>query len=191
MLCSVLTSDSVDPTAPRRGASVQAPPFSSLYDAHFAFVWRNLRRLGVRHEQLDDAAQDTFLVVFRRLEDFQGHSSLRTWLFGILLRVARDHRRRAARRPTAPLEEEPAGPDSDGPEAQARVHEASRRLHRLLESLDEDRRAVFVMAELEQMSVPEIAETIGANVNTVYSRLRLARRDFEAALARDRARRPK
>jgi RNA polymerase sigma-70 factor (ECF subfamily) len=154
-------------------------------------VWRSLRRLGIPQPQLDDAVQDVFLVVHRRLGEFEGRSTVKTWLFGIALRVASVHRRSAARRPTEPLTEEPA--DVAAPaaaESLSEAREAARLVHQLLDSLDEDRRAVFVLSELEQMTAPEISAALGVNLNTVYSRLRLARRDFDAALARYRARRP-
>ncbi|MGF1468461.1 MAG: RNA polymerase sigma factor [Sandaracinaceae bacterium] len=162
---------------------------ADVYDAHGDFVWRSARRLGVADASLDDVVQDVFLVVHRRRRDFAGRSSVRTWLFGITLRVVRDHRRTLRRKGgLAPLTEEAvAGPEGRGPSAQAERNDAVRLLHRLLGSLDDDKRAVFILAELEQMSAPEIAEALELNVNTVYSRLRAARRLFEAALARHRA----
>jgi RNA polymerase sigma-70 factor (ECF subfamily) len=179
------------PGSAEGGESEALPAFEVLYEQHFDFMWRSLRRLGVPDAQLDDAVQDVFLVVHRRLGEFEGRSTVKTWLFGIALRVASVHRRAAARRPTEPLPEEPsdlgAQPLAD---ALTEAAEAARLLHRLLDCLDEDRRAVFVLAELEQMTAPEISTALGVNLNTVYSRLRLARRDFDVALARHRARRP-
>ncbi|HEX4338588.1 MAG TPA: sigma-70 family RNA polymerase sigma factor [Polyangiaceae bacterium] len=178
-----------DPLQALAGAE-RAPPFEAIYEEHFDFVWRSLRRLGVPDAQLDDAVQDVFVVVHRRLPEFEGRSTIKTWLFGIALRVASALRRSAARRPTEPLVEDPpdehAGLDAD---AQREASEAARLVHRLLDSLDDDRRAVFVLTELEEMTAPEISAALGVNLNTVYSRLRLARRDFDAALARHRARR--
>ncbi|WP_437730556.1 RNA polymerase sigma factor [Sorangium sp. So ce1335] len=174
-----------------------APPpcFEALYDEHFAFVWRSLRRLGVTDAALDDAVQDVFLVVHRRLAEFEGRSSMKTWLFGIVLRVARTYRRAALRRgPRGHAAEAPAdpeavaGPETDQPDARTEQAEAVRILHELLDDLDEEKREVFVLAELEQMTAPAIAEVAGINVNTVYSRLRAARHDFEQAVLRHRAR---
>jgi RNA polymerase sigma-70 factor (ECF subfamily) len=167
------------------------PSLEAIYEEHFDFVWRSLRRLGIPDAQLDDAVQDVFVVVHRRLGEFEGRSTMKTWLFGIALRVASVHRRTAARRPTEPLVEDPpdqtANPLAD---TLTEAAEAARLVRELLECLDEDRRAVFVLAELEEMTAPEISAALGVNLNTVYSRLRLARRDFDAALARYRARRP-
>lgn len=163
--------------------------FTAVYDEHFAFVWRSLRRLGVPERLLDDAAQDVFVVVHRRLGEFEGRASVRSWLFGIARRVAHDHRRRIGRKErTEELPEAVVDPHGATPAADAERAEARRVLHEILGELDDGKREVFVLAELEQMTVPEIAEAIGANLNTVYSRLRAARQGFEAAVARRLAR---
>jgi RNA polymerase sigma-70 factor (ECF subfamily) len=159
--------------------------FAALYESEFAYVWRNLRRLGVSDAQLDDATQDVFLVVHRRIADFESRSKIRTWIFGIVLRVASTYRRTAARRRTEPLGEHATEFAAEDMVDRA---QAGRLLRRLLDDLDDDRRAVFVMAELEQMTAPEIAAALGVNLNTVYSRLRTARRDVNAALVRHRTR---
>ncbi|MFO0762546.1 MAG: sigma-70 family RNA polymerase sigma factor [Byssovorax sp.] len=181
--------------AKRPSAAELAVDFEAIYEDHFDFVWRNLRRLGVQEAQLDDAAQEVFLVVHRRLAEFEGRSSLKTWLFGILVRVAGDCRRAVRRK--SPHARSPGGAvdaDSVADEAAESAHdrtarsEAVRLLHRLLDELDDDKRAVFVLAELEQMSAPEIAESLGQNLNTIYARLRAARREFEQAALRERAR---
>lgn len=176
----------LDPV-PRSGAALT--DFGEVYAEHFDFVWRSLRRLGVPSSQMDDAAQDVFLVVHRRLQDFESRSSVKTWLFGIVLRVVSRYRRSAARRPTEPLSEEPVG-RAAGPEELAEAARAARLVRQLLDELDDDHRAVFVLAELEQLTAPEISVALGVNLNTVYSRLRTARRDFDAALARHRSGRP-
>jgi RNA polymerase sigma-70 factor (ECF subfamily) len=156
-----------------------------VYDAHFACVWRTLRRLGVPDCCLDDAAQDVFIVVHRRLGEFEGRSTLKSWLFGIARRVAHDHRRRIARKGrTEELPETMADPRAATPATEAERREAVRVLYALLATLDDDKREVFVLAELEQMTVPEIADAIGANINTAYSRLRAARASFENAVQR-------
>lgn len=179
-----------EPRARTRSDVAPAPlTFERVYDRWFDFVWRSVRRLGVPDGSVDDAVQDVFLVVHRRLGDFEGRSSIKTWLFGIAMRVAKDHRRAAARRrPAEPLRESMVDAPRGCPHEHAAKNEAVRLLHALLDALDDEKRAVFVMAELEQMSVPEIAETLDANLNTVYSRLRAARAAFDGAVERHRAR---
>jgi RNA polymerase sigma-70 factor (ECF subfamily) len=185
-------------------ASAREPPeaagaapcaFEDLYNEHVDFVWRSLRRLGVSEAGIDDAVQDVFLVVHRRLGEFEGRSSLKTWLFGIVLRVARTQRRSVRRK--SPCERAPGlladpenveGPRAERPDTMTEQSEAVRVLYSLLDELGDDKREVFVLAELEQMTAPEIAEALGANVNSVYSRLRAARQEFEKAVLRHRAR---
>ena len=174
--------------APAAPAAPQAHEFEVVYEQHFDFVWRSLRRLGVRDALLDDAAQDVFVVVHKRLGEFEGRSSLKTWLFGVALRVARNYRRTAQRRDAESLPENVVDTHSPGPHEVTAQAEAVRTLHALLDALSDERRAVFVMMELEQMSAPEVADALGVNLNTVYSRLRKARSEFETALARHRAR---
>ncbi|HMJ54275.1 MAG TPA: sigma-70 family RNA polymerase sigma factor [Polyangiaceae bacterium] len=173
----------------------QAAPttLADIYRDHFPFVWRMVRRLGVSDAQVEDAVQDVFVVVHRRLPDFEGRSSVRTWLAGIVRRVVRDHRRTNARKPALgraqaelPVEEMSIGQAS--PEENVMTTEAVRMLHELLDRLDDDKREVFILAELEQWSMAEIAEALGVKVNTASSRLRLAREAFEEAAERLRAR---
>jgi RNA polymerase sigma-70 factor (ECF subfamily) len=161
-----------------------------VYAEHAPFVWRSVRRLGVPLGAVEDAVQDVFLVVHRRLAEFEGRSSVRTWLFGIVRRVVRDHRPSRRQEPTDALvlDSLPGALDA-GPVALAERAEAARTLQSLLDTLDDEKREAFVLVDLEEMSVPEAAEALGANVNTVYSRVRAARQDLEQALARARARR--
>jgi RNA polymerase sigma-70 factor (ECF subfamily) len=154
--------------------------FESLYGEHFNFVWRSLRRLGVHPSWVEDAAQDTFLVVHRRLSDLRPDASAKAFLFGIALRVARDYRRRAQRKQAQSLDVEKEISHTSGPYERAAKAEAMRKLEGFLNSLDDDRRAVFVLSELEGMTAPEISQALGANQNTVYSRLRSARERFVA-----------
>jgi RNA polymerase sigma-70 factor (ECF subfamily) len=163
-----------------------------LYDSHFSFVWRNLRRLGVPDVILEDAAQDVFLVVHRRWESFDSRwSSVETWLFGILLRVARNHRRSLRRRSwaipsTGDVVEVVPSPAAGPAELVAR-REAVALLDRLLDSLDEDKRSIIVLVDVEQLSVPQAAEALEVNLNTAYWRLRTARTQLRKSLARIRA----
>lgn len=175
--------------------TAEALSFEALYEQYFDFAWRNLRRLGVPDAHLDDAAQEVFLVVYRRLPELQKQGAARQWLFAILLRVASDHRRSIRRKSPhnlaagAPIEADSI-PDerSQSPDDRTAQAEGMRLLHKLLEELDDEKRAVFVLAELEQMSAPEIAAALSVNLNTVYARLRAARREFEQAVLREKAR---
>jgi len=167
--------------------SQRAQTFAEAYEAHFDFVWRSARRLGVPEASTDDVVQDVFVTVYRRLGEFEGRSQLRTWIFGILRHTVRDLRRSQRRKPTEPFTHEPETL-ADGPHDTAAEREGTRLLHEVLLSLDDDQREVFVLAELEQMSAPEIGVALEVNVNTVYSRLRAARQSFEAALKRLRSR---
>jgi RNA polymerase sigma-70 factor (ECF subfamily) len=173
----------------------ETPSFDEVYEQNFAYVWRSARRLGVSDAAIDDVVQEVFMVVHRRLPEFEGRSALRTWIYGIALRVVRDHRRSMRRksphsvRPEAPVDPDALGDTgSRGPHESAAKAEAVRVLHALLDQLDDEKREVFVLAELEQLPAPEIASALGVNVNTVYSRLRAARQAFEEALARHHAR---
>ena len=162
---------------------------AEVYETHFDFVWRSARRLGVASLHVDDVVQEVFLVVHRRLAEFEGRSSLKTWLFGITRRIVRDHRRSARRKPCEPLGAiEPVDSTAQGADAQLSQRQDTQLLHALLDELDEDKREAFVLAELEQMSGPEIADALDVNLNTVYARLRAARIAFEAAVARHQAR---
>jgi RNA polymerase sigma-70 factor (ECF subfamily) len=141
------------------------PSFDAVYEQQFAFVWRNVRSLGAAPSALEDLVQDVFVVVHRRIDDYDPErASIKTWLFGILRRVVRDHRRTMKRKP-AHFGTREADAEIDtmtdatarGPHENAARAEAVRTLRALLESLDEEKREVFVLAEIEQMTVPEIA----------------------------------
>jgi RNA polymerase sigma-70 factor (ECF subfamily) len=167
----------------------QALDFTAVYEDHFAFVWRSVRRLGVPQRYLDDAVQDVFIVVHRRLDGFEGRASLKSWLFAIARRVAHDHRRRVSRKEqNETFEDSMADNRTATPLEQAANAEAAEILRQFLASLDDDKRDAFVLAELEQMTVPEIAAATSANANTVYSRLRAARQAFDQVVARHQAR---
>jgi RNA polymerase sigma-70 factor, ECF subfamily len=177
------------------GASLPGPTqsFEEIYEEYVDFVWRSARRLGVDEGAVDDVVQQVFLVIYRRLADFSGHPFVRAWVFAVLVRVVREHRRTMRRK--SPHVFHPAtDPESlvdaqqlEPHEALARV-EAARLVHQWLEELDDEKREVFVLSELEQLTAGEIAEVTGVNVNTVYSRLRAARQDFERAAERYRRR---
>lgn len=164
--------------------------FDELYDRHFDFVWRSLRRLGVPLADLQDVTQEVFVVVHRRLPEFEARAKISTWLFQICLHAARDRGRRAhVRREIA-----------DGTSTEALVSEsddAERLLERrddvalfesVLDGMTIDQRTVFVMFELSDMTGEEIAGTLEVPLGTVYSRLRLAREAFRRGAERVLAR---
>jgi RNA polymerase sigma-70 factor (ECF subfamily) len=171
--------------APERARS----EFEAVYREHFRFVWRSVRRLGVLGSSVDDVVQEVFLVVHRRMDDFEGRSSTKTWLYGIMRRVIADHRRTQRRKPAwsegAPGQLDRVHDTRLPPDASAEQAEQVRLLYRLLDALDDDKREVFILAELEGMTMAEIAEALEVNPNTVSSRLRAARERFQAALAQE------
>jgi RNA polymerase sigma-70 factor (ECF subfamily) len=157
---------------PRSTVDTAPLSFEEVYRASFDFVWRALRGMQVPEHALEDAAQEVFVVVLRRLPAFDGRSSVRTWLFEIALNVARNVRRSARRKGrSVPLDEELAA-DSASPAAEAENRRALELVLAVMETLDEDQRIVLFLTEVEQLTSPEIAELVGANVNTVSTRLR-------------------
>lgn len=165
----------------RTGTAVDEQRLAQIYAEHHAFVWRSLARLGVHDARLPDAAHDVFMVVARRLAEYEGRASLRTWLFAIAMRVAQGVRRDFAREQRGRERLRDVSHEAHAPHDGA---DAARILHELLEHLDDDRRAVFIMAELEGMTAPEIAMATGTKLPTVYSRLRLAREELARHVAR-------
>ena len=157
----------------------------ALYREHFAFVWRNARRLGCSDEWVDDATHEVFLVATRRLDEFQGRSSERTWLFAITFRIVgrlrRDRARRRARTERYVQERPEAIADAE------RETEAAQYLRLLLQKLDEAQRVVLILAELEGFTSLEIAKTLGVPAGTVDSRLRSARTQLARLHERERA----
>lgn len=168
-------------------AQTTSPPgehqrFAVIYREHLDFVWRSLRRMGTPDSMLEDATQDVFLVAARRIDEFEGRSSIKTWLFGIAMRVVKTHRRTLWRHER---KLEALGRVGDGQASDLIAQrDAQRTLLRLLDQLDDDRKAVYVLAELEGMTAVEIAEGLGLNVNTVYTRLRTARLGLREAAER-------
>jgi RNA polymerase sigma-70 factor (ECF subfamily) len=181
-------------------AQANAPPvgvtFDEVYAEYFEMVWRAARRLGTPEASVDDVTQDVFLVLHRRLPEFdEARASLRSWIYGVVVRVVRDHRRTFRRKEsrnvplvTDAVSEAPVPSPAPAPSDVAERNEAFALLCALLDELDQDKRELLVLSELEEMTVPEIARVLGANVQTVYSRLRAARKAFDQAYARHLAR---
>jgi RNA polymerase sigma-70 factor (ECF subfamily) len=165
-----------------KAADTQAD-FREIVRAHAPYVLRVLRSLGVGSADVPDVSQEVFLTVHRQLPLFEGRSALRTWIYGIALRVASDYRSKAYRRRELPSEAPPEQVERTSPQSQLELREAWRLIERLLAELDEDRRQVFVLYELEQLSMREVCEVVGCPLSTAYSRLNSARATVQAALA--------
>jgi RNA polymerase sigma-70 factor (ECF subfamily) len=167
---------------------IETPDFDAVYRDHFGFVWRVLRGMGVPESAAEDAAQEVFVVVHRRLAEFEARSSMQTWLFEIALRVAANQRRTVQRKGGHEVLSPDLPSPEPGPAERAESRRALAEVLEVLDDLDESLRVVLVLALLEQKSAPEIAEMLKLNVNTVSSRLRRGREEFGAALARRRKR---
>ncbi len=181
---SPTVTGALDSSVPLLGASpvAEAPALDTraVFERTSSFVWRTLHAMGVPASDVEDVMQEVYVVVHRRLTSYDGRSKLTSWLFGICLRVALRHRRRAYfRRERAG--ELPLQVDSDTPEHVAARQERQRLLLASLRGLSPDQRAVFVWFEVEGKSCAEIADLMGVPVGTVYSRLHTARRRVATA----------
>ena len=130
--------------------------FDALYEAHVDGVWRLLERFGVPESGLEDAVQDVFIIAHRRLSEFRGDSTVKTWLGGISVRVAKDVRRSLQRK--GPIEQLDEGMAHPGTQLEEHVQQrqALTQVLRLLEELEEDQREVLVLADFEGMTAPEM-----------------------------------
>lgn len=162
--------------------------FSAVYRQYFGFVWSSARRLGVEPGSIDDLVQEIFIVIHAKLDTLEKPEALRSWIYSIVRRTVSAHRRGKHTRVVG-LE---AGADPVSPEPtpleQTESNQELLLLQSLLAELDEPKREVFALVELEELTIPEAAEALEIPVNTAYSRLRAARSAFEAALARHAAR---
>ena len=165
----------------------QALDVATVYSRHADFVWKSLFRLGVRDADLEDVVQEVFIVVHRRIASYDGSARVTTWLFGIAMRVASAYHRRAYRRRERPADIDPGSlvaPLDSGPEQCAVDNQARGQLERILAHLDVEKRATFVLFEIDNMSCAEIAALTDVPIGTVYSRLHAARAVFTRELAR-------
>jgi RNA polymerase sigma-70 factor (ECF subfamily) len=163
------------------------PEFPAVFREHLGYVWHAVRRLGVRERDLEDVTHDVFLAVFRKLDQYDASRPLRPWLFGFAFRIASDYRERARHRLEVPgdlsaVEDE--RPNALDGVLQRQTLELARRA---LAELELGRRAVFILHELDECPMPEVALALGIPLNTAYSRLRLARADLAAAVRRLRS----
>jgi RNA polymerase sigma-70 factor (ECF subfamily) len=178
------------------GDEGSSPPTADSVFRQFApFAWRALRRLGVAEADVEDVCQEVFLVVHRKLATFEGRSSLRTWVYGVCVRTASDYRRRHRTRSRLALPTDAETWIADGvapsvaqtQEEELATREARAVLDRILDELDDDKRAVFVLYEIEELTMVEVAAVVQCPLPTAYSRLRAARREVESAIVRMRA----
>jgi RNA polymerase sigma-70 factor (ECF subfamily) len=171
--------------APRSELSLEG-----IFSTHMAYVWRLLGRLGVPHRDVPDLCQEVFITVHRKLPEFEGRSSIKTWLFSICYRSALAYRRssRARELPTDDLAVSADHPGIEtnvpSPEVQVDKQRAKELLKYALGLLDDEKRAVFVLYELEELQMPEVAEAVGCPLSTAYSRLHAARKLIKTVFAR-------
>jgi RNA polymerase sigma-70 factor (ECF subfamily) len=164
------------------------PAFRTLYDDYFDFVRSWTRRMGVRADALEDVVQEIFLVVHLRVHTVERLGSLRSWLYSVVRRtVSTYHRSRRARSARESLQDG-LGDSPDimrpSPLEVAVLSDELQLVWRRLCELDAPKREVFILAEVDQMTAPEIAQAVGIPLNTVYSRLRIARHEFNLAYMR-------
>jgi RNA polymerase sigma-70 factor (ECF subfamily) len=181
-MATSMTSDPTDPltwplvsAVPELPAPLAAPLTThQLFEAYAGFVMRTVRRLGVSASDTEDVTHEVFMIVHRRIADLGTDVQPRSWLFGIARRVVANYLRKARRSRTDPCSE--VVPSTSGDPAQALELTRDRALlERALNRLDEDKRAVFVLTELEGLTMPEVASMVGCPVHTAYSRLYAAR----------------
>ena len=167
----------------------RAPNFAQIFTREFDYVWNSLRRLGVPERDLEDLAHDVFFRIYEHLADFDTARPLKPWLFGFAFRVASDYRRRFSnRREVLDADSEAIDPAPNALDQLVQA-EALSLAQLALDSLDMERRAVFILHEIDGCAMPEIAGALSLPLNTAYSRLRLAREQFHAAIRRERLRR--
>ncbi|MCH9688098.1 MAG: sigma-70 family RNA polymerase sigma factor [Deltaproteobacteria bacterium] len=169
---------------------VPTPDVSDVYRDHFRFVWASLLRMGVPEAAVEDALQDVFIVVHRRLDGWEGRSSLRAWLFGIVRRVAHRYRRGRSRTDRKLQALAQQGPPALDLEAELGERQLWAVLLQALDELDEDKRAAITLHVLEELSGPEVAAMLQINVDTAYSRIKAARRTLRRTLHRWGVREP-
>jgi len=160
------------------------PDFEQVFRQHVTQVCRALSAMGVAPHQVDDAAQEVFLIVHNKLGEFEGRSKLSTWIYAIAYGVGANYRAKARRQPRLASLDDAEVASSGGPEQALSGKEAARFLERFCNQLDDGMRDIFVLCLLEGQSSVDVGALLGMNVNTVYSRVRVLREELRAALAR-------
>jgi RNA polymerase sigma-70 factor (ECF subfamily) len=164
-------------------AEAGPPSFDDVFHETSPYVFRALRRFGVRPSDLDDVAQDVFVIVHKRLSTYEGRGSICAFVYGIAFRVASDYRRsaRVRRESVAPSLELVPSREATDPIEDAHKREL---LDRLLAELDEAKLGVFVLYEIEELTMQEVARAVGCSVPTAYARLAAGRRELKKAMRR-------
>jgi RNA polymerase sigma-70 factor (ECF subfamily) len=185
----------MDPGDERQTESVEAPvsgaaklDFRTMFELEMGYVMRTLRRLSVAPGDVEDMAHEVFLAAHGQLDRYDPSRPLKPWLFGFAFRIA-SHYRRKAKRETPLLDVDEVRDAGDAPDALLDKERKRRIVLGALDSIELSRRAVFVLHELDGFTCQEIAKSLDVPIGTVYSRLRLAREDFSAAIHRLQARR--
>lgn len=159
--------------------------FRDLFDRDYVYVWHSLRRLGVREADCDDVANETFVKVHQNFHQYDPSRASRPWLFAFCARLASDYRRLARHRREMALDSEPKVPASrSDPEAEVLRLESSALVLEALDALDDDRRRVFVLHEMDELPIPEVARVLEIPLGTAYTRLRTARQEFTSVIRR-------
>lgn len=160
----------------------EAATLGEIYSAQLDYVWRLARRLGARPADLEDLTHDVFLVVHRRLDQYDSSRPIRPWLAGITWRILSEHRRKASHRREQAVAEMDLYPAAGDGEADLAREQARGLLLAGLDRLSNDQRDTFVLHDIEGHTAPQIAKIVGVPLNTLYSRIRLARKNLAQAV---------
>ena len=166
------------------GAHDAPPSLAEIFRGYAPFVWRALRRLGVRETDVEDLCQEVFVVVHRKLGEFEGRSSLKTWIYGICARTASDYRRSGRVQREVVTDTPPDTAHEPTQHDVVALRQARVTLDRILDLLDDDKRSVFVLYEIEELSMTEVADALSCPLQTAYSRLHAARKIVDSAVER-------
>lgn len=158
--------------------------FRTIFDSSFDYVWLSLRRLGVHPRDLPDVAQEVFVQVYRRFDDYDASRPIRPWLFAFSVRCASDWRRLARHRVEILGERHEPASSAPGAEATLARAEDVELVHLALERIDFERRAVLILYELDEVPMKDVANALGIPLFTAYSRLRVGREELTVAIRR-------
>lgn len=163
--------------------------FRTIFSSHFSYVWTSLARLGVAERDREDVTHEVFLAVYRKLDQYDDSRPIRAWLFAFAAGFAADYRRLGRHRLDLGEEYPEIASDSAGAEDLIERRERHALVDAALEQVDEEKRAILVLHELDECPIPDVAVALGIREGTAYSRLRAGREQFEAAVRRIRLKR--